>query len=349
VPAAALWCLAVALATGTSRRGPLLSAAATSAAILVRPNLVPLGFLVGLYLLLRGERTSGQRLRAGLTYALASAPGCAAVLLIQRALYGSALGSGYGNLDRLFAWSHVGANAERYVTWLVQSHSPVVLLALVAPLLLPGPLSLLLLALVAVNVALYLPYVVFEQWSFLRFLLPGIPFLIVLTVAVADAAWRRARWPAPRLALGALTLALAGFFLVQARDRDTFRLGQIESRFERGGTYVAASLPANAFVITRWQSGSVRFYSGRKTMSWDGVPPDALERAFAFVEAEGYEPYLLLERWEEPLYRRRFGSDAFGALDWPPIAEIGSEIRIYRVSDRARYMAGGSVPTTYVR
>ena len=237
VPAAALWCLAVALATGTTTRGPLMAGLVTSAAILVRPNLLPLGLLIGLYVLFRPERTFAQRARAGLAYALASAPGCIGVLLVQQALFGSPFASGYGNLDRLFAWSNVVPNAERYFTWLVQSHTPAVLVALLAPLMLPGSLSLLLLGLVAANLLLYLPYVVFEHWSFLRFLLPTLPFAIVLTVAVADAAWRRARWPAPRLALAALTAALAGVFVVQAREHDAFRLGQIESRFARGGWY----------------------------------------------------------------------------------------------------------------
>ena len=351
IPAAALWCLAVALATGTSRRGPLLAGVATSAAILVRPNLIPLGFFVGLYLLLRPERVLAERLRAGLTYAAACVPGCVSLLLIQQAFYGSALASGYGNLDRLFAWSNVGPNAERYFTWLVGSHTPAILLGLLAPVILPGALGWLLLGLVAANVLLYLPYVVFEDWAFLRFLLPSIPFLVVLMTAVVDAAWRRARWPVPKLALAAVTAALAAVFVVQARDHYVFRLRQIESRFERGGVYVASALPSNAFVITSWQSGSVRFYSGRKTLSWEGLPPDAgaLDQAVAFVGTEGYEPYLLLERWEEPLFRRRFGGNGLGALDWPPIVEVGSEIRIYRPGDRAPYLAGGSVPTAFVR
>jgi hypothetical protein len=349
VPAAALWCLAAALATGASKRGPLLAGAATSAAILVRPNLVPLGFLIGLYLLLRPERTVAQRLRAGVAYALAAAPGCMGVLLIQRAFYGSSLASGYGNLDRLFDWSHVAPNAERYFTWLVQGHTPAILLALLAPWILPGALSWLLVSLVAANVLLYLPYVVFEEWAFLRFLLPAIPLLIVLMTAVVDAVWRRARWPVPRVALAAFTAVLAIVFIRQARDHDTFRLRQIEARFERGGAYVADALPLRAFVITRWQSGSVRFYSGRKSISWEGLPPDWLERAAAFIESEGYEPYLLLERWEEPLFRRHFDGNGPGALDWPPIAEVGSEVRIYRLSDRARYLAGAAVPTRFVR
>jgi hypothetical protein len=88
VPAAALWMLAVALATGTKPRHAAWSGAATSAAILVRPNLVPLGVVIGLFLLLRPERSWPQRLRAGVIYAAASAVGCNAVAIVQNALYG---------------------------------------------------------------------------------------------------------------------------------------------------------------------------------------------------------------------------------------------------------------------
>ena len=69
VPAAALWVAAVACATGTKRDHAALAGVATSGAVLMRPNLVPLGLAIGLYLLLRPERSLSSRLRAGVTYA----------------------------------------------------------------------------------------------------------------------------------------------------------------------------------------------------------------------------------------------------------------------------------------
>ena len=42
VPAAALWMLALAAVTGTRPRAPLVAGLATAAAVLMRPNLVPL-------------------------------------------------------------------------------------------------------------------------------------------------------------------------------------------------------------------------------------------------------------------------------------------------------------------
>ena len=55
----------------------------------------------------------------------------------------------------------------------------------------------------------------------------------------------------------------------------------------------------------------------------------------------GYLPYLVLEPWEESLFRERFtGKSRIGALDWPPSAQIGTAVRIYDVAARARYLAG---------
>jgi hypothetical protein len=361
VPAAALWLLAVAGATGTKPRHVALGGIASSAAILVRPNLLPLGLAIGLFLLLRPERTPRQRLRAAALYAAASAPGCIAVALIQQAFYGSPLASGYGSLTVLFSVDHIWPNAERYLSWLVQTHTPAIALALVAPVLLPGALTALLLGLFAVNLALYLPYVEFTDWSFARFLLPTLPLVLILVVATVDAALRRivasrpigaayaARAVASRIGLAILVTVLAVFFVRAAIDRSAFQLQRLEARFERAGLFVRDRLPANAFVITSWQSGSVRFYGRRKTLTWDSLDPMWLEGAIAFLRARGYEPYLMFERWEEPAFRNRFAGTPIGALDWPPAAEIGGQVRIYRPNDRARFLEGSAPPTEYAR
>jgi hypothetical protein len=348
VPAAALWMLAVAGATGTSRRSSLLGGVAASAAIVVRPNLVPLGILVGLYLLLRPERTWLQRLRSATTYALACAPGCVIVALTQDAFYGSPLASGYGSLAALFALSHVTSNIGRYLGWLWSTHTAAIALAVLAPWLLPGSLTVLALLMFLVNVALYVPYVVFDDWSYLRFLLPTIPLLLILVVAVVDAILRRARVPGAAWITAVVVLGLSFLFVREARARPTFVLQQMESRFERAGNFVADRLPGNAIVITSSESGSIRFYAGRKTLVWDGLDPASLDRALLYVRAKGYEPYLLFERREEPDFRRRFAGSAVGRLDWPPMAEVALQVRIYRPDDRERYIQGTLPATEFV-
>jgi hypothetical protein len=379
VPAAALWVLAAACATGSRRHAPLTAGLATSAAILVRPNLLPLGVTLGLFLLVRGvvsgrgtiaalsrvvpESDSRTERHPSLTpavlFAAASAPGCLAVAMIQQMFYGSPLRSGYGSFDMLFAIANIAPNAAHYVTWLWQSHTPAWLLALAAPFLLPGWLTGLLVALAIVNGACYLPYTVFNDWWYLRFLLPGIAMLAVLMVATLDAiirrlAWRQAESPAGRSFTGRpvvaiFTVVLAFLFIREARARSVFDLQRLESRYERAGLYVARRLPPNALVITSWESGSVRFYSNRRTLVWDVLDPAWLDRAIAYSRTRGLEPYLLFERWEEPLFRQRFAGSTVATLDWPPAAEIAGQVRIYRPEDRAKYFKGEGVLTDYSR
>jgi hypothetical protein len=199
-----------------------------------------------------------------------------------------------------------------------------------------------------VNLALYVPYVVFDDWSFLRFLLPTIPLVLVLVVAVLDAVLRRVRAPAAPWLSAAAVIGLSFVFVREAGERPTFVLKHLEARFERAGVFVGDRLPANALVITSYESGSVRFYAGRKTLVWDGLEPASLDRALRFVRDKGYEPYLLFVRREEPDFRQRFAGSAIARLDWPPMAEVASQVRIYRPDDRERYLQGSLPPTEFV-
>ena len=348
VPAAALWMVVVAAVTGTSRRSTLVGGLATSAAIVMRPNLLPLGLAIGVFLLVRPERTWRERLRMATTYAICCAPGCVIVAITQHAFYGSPLASGYGSLSALFAVSHVAPNLGRYLGWLWSTHTAAVALALLAPWLLPGWLTALCLTMCLVNLALYVPYVVFNDWSYLRFLLPTIPLVLILVVAVLDAILRRLRVPFVGWVTATVVAALSVMFVREALERRTFELQQLEARFERAGAFVGDRLPPNAMVITSWESGSVRFYGGRKTLVWDGLDPVWLDRALSYVRAKGYEPYLLFERREEPDFRQRFAGSAVARLDWPPMAEVASQVRIYRPDDRDRYLQGTLPPTEYV-
>jgi dolichyl-phosphate-mannose-protein mannosyltransferase len=361
VPAAALWVLAAACATSGKRGSPLTAGLVNGAAILVRPNLLPMGVALGLFMCTQPERSCRERGRNAATFAAASLPGCIAVALIQQTLYGSPLQSGYGSLQGLFASEHIVPNATRYATWMWQSHAPVWLLAILAPIVLPGWLTTLLLSLVLVNIACYLPYTAFNDWWYLRFLLPAIAILLVLATAVVDALLHRWREPL-RLARGtgrqglshrfgavAFAIIICVLFIREARIRNVFDLHRLEARYERAGAYVDSHLPPDAILITSWESGSVRYYGHRKTLVWDALDPAWLDRAIAYTRMRGYEPYLLFEGWEEPIFRQRFAGSVIARLDWPPAAEIANQVRIYRPEDRDRYLHGEAPPTAYAR
>jgi hypothetical protein len=349
VPAAALWLLAVASATGVKPRAPIVAGLATAAAVLMRPNLVPLAIPIGAFLLLRSERSWSERLKCAMVYALCAIPGVFAVALIQETFYGSPLASGYGSLDVLFSIDNVTRNASRYVAWMSLAHTPAWLLGVLSPVLLPGALTGLLLGVAFVNVAVYLPYVVFDEWWYLRFLLPAIAIALVLTVASFDALWRRLRLPAATTAVVVASVLLGAICLSHARTLGVFRLQQLEAKFERAGAFVRDRLPQNALIITAWHSGSIRFYAGRPTLVWEEIDPAWFEPMLAWTRAQRLEPFLLFETREEPLFRQRFAASPVGALDWPPMAEIASQVRIYRPDDRERYRQGTQPPTEYVR
>src|SRR5688500_7696454 len=163
VPATAFWLMALVLAT-RARPAPAAAGLCGALAILIRPNLVPLGFVIGAYFLWRPGAQWSERRRGSLRYAIGCADGCVAVLAIQQYFYGSPLASGYGAAGGLFSMARVVPNASRYGAWLVQAHGPLLALAAVSPFVLARPFAVVSLAFVAVNVALYLPYLTFDDW-----------------------------------------------------------------------------------------------------------------------------------------------------------------------------------------
>jgi len=356
VPAVALWCLALLTALGAAARPgrALVAGLATGVALLVRPNLVPLAFITGALALYRPDErlTIGAAIRSLAVFAAGSLPSLVVILALNHAMRGHALDSGYGSLTTLFTLDHVAGNLRRYPLWLLQTQTPFIALALGAPWLMRAgrsaavPSVLLLFA--AVVFACYLPYTVWDAWWFLRFVLPAVPPLLILSAAVGVAGLLRAdaHWRTVMFAAGLSALVM--FQLHTAARRAVFELRGLEARFRIAGEYLAAHLPANAIVLTEIESGSVRFYAGRPTLVWEKLDPDWLDRALDWLRSDGYHPYFLLETDEESSFRTRFGSTSgAGQLDWPPAAEIHRQVRLYDPADRARYREGQHIATDY--
>ena len=372
VPAAALWCAVLVVACredANPGRRALLCGLLSGAALTVRPNLLPLAAVIGLWTLLRpvtrdplaGIRysVSGTRypvlgtrnfIRSAVIFTAALLPGIGVVLAAQWAMYGSPLRSGYGDLSSLFAASHVLPNLARYPRWVLAAHTPIILLALAAPLFLAGTArrtaGWVLLFIVTVF-ACYLPYVVFDDWWYQRFVLPAIAPLLALTAVSAVSAIRRLEIGWRTVTFAALCALVAFAYLDRGVRWGAFRLQEYEHRFRAAGDYITR-LPDNAAFITVHQSGSVRFYSGRTTVLWEEIPPGKLGEAVAYLRAQHRKPYFLLEGWEESNFRSRFPNDALGSLAWPPSADIDRVVRIYDPDDYPKYMRGEQIPTDRV-
>ena len=112
VPVAAAWAAAIFFALGRNTKDAALCGLASSAAILIRPNLSVLAGVLWIWWLIRRDlqrdsQGMRDRIRPALTYTAAVLPGVLATAAIFATLYGSPLTSGYGNLGSMFSWEHI--------------------------------------------------------------------------------------------------------------------------------------------------------------------------------------------------------------------------------------------------
>lgn len=353
----ALWMGILVAASSAEPSRPWLLGTLCGLAVLVRPNLAPAAVVVFIWLLVITRRIRGAPAemvwRAALGCSLAALPWAIVLLWLNTALYGHPLRTGYGNAGDLFSAGHVVANLQSYGRALVETQLGIPLLGVLAVAATRGwsrGLVWLTLGIGASVAAVYLLYRPYPEWWYLRFLLPALAPMTVLAAVVGARAAEAIRPPALRAVMAtAVVAAIAAFHLDAARDRQVFDLYRLEARFHRASEIVRERLPPNAVFVTVWQSGSVRYHAGRPSVLWDAMPASSLDAAVRWLSSRGLEPYLLLERWEEPIFRERFtGSSAYGALDWPPRYDIDRQVRIFRVADRAAYLHGGHVPVEYI-
>ena len=340
---AALWLFALAIG-----RSHVVSGIVVGLAILVRPNLAPLALVFAVIPFIPKEPRE-RPVRALAATAAGMVPGVAALLWINRAVYGSAFGSGYGDIAGLFSVSHIDANLTNYSRALWQTHHVVPLIGLSAPLVFDGIRrrgSLVLLAVAALVIGIYLLYSPFPEWWYLRFLIPAIVVLIVLASGVSTHLLSKANMGG-LIPIVAVVLGIIG--ARQAGDREAFELQRMEGRYRLSAEIVRDRLPAGAVIVTVWESGSVRFHAGNEIVMWDSLDPAWLDRGLSWLRSQGHQPFLLLERREDQEFRARFrGHSEVGALDWPPRFDLNRQVRIYDPADRARFMDGDSYPTENV-
>lgn len=348
VTTAALW-----MATFASllRRRYALAGVCCGLALLVRPNLLPLALVTGLFVILNSRFSIASTAR----FAVAALPFGLLVLWLNNGLYGSPFRTGYGQLDHLFGMAVVPLNASRYAGWLVETHTAFPLLALAAPFVVARERradAALAIGLIVATCAIYFFYTPFDHWSYVRFLLPAIALMMVLASAVIVHALTRAFPRRPEVAASiasAIAIGLAIFYVRTADDRLAFNLKFLEQRYRSAGIVVRDYLPANAVVLSVWDSGAVRFHGRKEALTWAGLDPDWLDRALVWLEANGHAPYILVESWEEPAFRSRFANHSdIGKLDWPPKYEIDRVVRIFDPKDRAKYDRRETVNTEYL-
>jgi hypothetical protein len=355
IPAMAWWMLALVAGIGSSARSSLLSGLAAGAAILTRPNLVPLVVIVAALqtpvgrdrdlsaeALAKAEAappTRATAIRRLLLFAIGPIVAALIVAALNATWYGSPTEAGYGTLAGvLYRWEFIGETLRRYPAWLWDTQRWTVLAAVAGgaglwmhrlaparprPLLVCGTFAIG----VCLSYAFYLPLV---EWWTLRFLFPALPLLCIL------AAMGVLRLPPrPRLLPAAAAVLMAALGIAAARDRAAFDTAN-ELRYRTAGRYIADRLPPKAVVLSMIHSGSANFYSGRQTMRWDMLRPEQLDPLVADLRQHGYAPYILLDDFEEQLFSKHFtGASRLGPLDWPPLLSL-PRVRLFDATPPGR-------------
>ena len=338
---AALWLISLFMLTWPGLVPAGLAGAAAGLAVLVRPNLVPLtlaGMLAAELWPPGAPRLVRRYARAALFLA-GVVPAALFIAFVNDRLYGSPLLSGYGRAGLLYGLHFIPGNLWSYPAWLVESQSPLIVLAflpLVAPRFRPAWLTRAVAAPVAVTIlivcASYVVYMQFPDWWYLRFVLTVFPFLFILLGAAIAALFRGA--PAT-VAVPALTIVLVlalnhtlGFII----RLGALRVGEGEERYTAVARFIDRELPPNAIVLSMQHSGTIRFYSGRMTVRYEYIPEYRFKTSLEWLTRNGYRPYILLEEWEAPRWREHFVGDppvanlefrVLGELQWP------ANIRLY--------------------
>jgi hypothetical protein len=334
VPVVAWWLASFVLALGRTKYHILGAGLAAAAAVLTRPNLVVLALPVAAVVAMVGTSWRVRLFRVAL-FAVGVLPGPIAVALINQHLYGSSLASGYGTFETIYSGRYFWTNLARYPRWLIETETPFILLALIAPAILrrrghPEAARLAWLAIASSLVVFlsYLWYTPFDTWIYLRFLLPAYPLLL----ACAAAAFGYLVPSAPRkrlLSFAALVVILAGWGLWQGRE--AFRVRAQESRY-LAAARLARGLPGDAAILCNQHSGSLRYYANRLTLRFEWLEPASYTEAIDYLHSLGRPVFVVLDDWERDIFKSRYaGVTDLSWLDRPPALVAAKSVYFYVV------------------
>jgi hypothetical protein len=349
VPTTAWWTLCLVLIAADRGAGVLGAGLLAGVAVLTRPNLAHIALAPMVLIVWQCvDRRRGWRHAVGQLVLFSAAPFVAVIVvaLLQYRWYGSPLITGYGPAKSLFELRHLGPNISRYFSWLSETQTPLVLVAGAVPFFVASvsrtsfrrPLAYALAVFVACVCLAYVFVEPFEDWSFLRFLLPAFPCLLVLAAAGLVRVCGAFPSETGRLLLLGLLAFLCLHGTRHARSHAVFDMREDTRQYEAIASFVGERLPAHDAVFALQHSGSVRYYSGRLTVRYDLIPPAELDHVIGDLVRAGYQPFFAVEDWEVGRIRRRFGQySKVAALDWPPLMTVdnNSHAGVYALKDYA--------------
>jgi hypothetical protein len=302
VPAAA--CLTTAVAALVRRRPRSLAAGCAAAlAILIRPALAPAAVVLVAIIMSRVRETDARsrfgrsRDRPLQMYMIPIAIAIGVQGWTQWYLYGDPLSAGYGRIASLFTWQTAVTNVGIFGRWTVPTFGIVWLAAVAFGLAVSERRPRLVLLAVATTVSLpYVFYRPYDHWETLRFLLPIVCVATPIAAAGLVAVARRlARAEAAVLIAAVMIATMSWGWTRWLGANQVFTMPAHEARHRLAGEMVAQTTPESAVIIALQHSGSLRYYSGRQTLNWSGIPSGAFDATVRVLRAQGLPVYVMID------------------------------------------------------
>jgi hypothetical protein len=306
---ATLWALAAVLCAVKARRRnawALGAGAALGIAVLVRPTnallAIPLAFALPV------------TLRALALFLTGGVPFAAALAAYDLHCYGSPLQSGYGKTGLLgaVALGNFPPRSRHYGGWILRSLTPLIPIAwfgFAADRRAAWRDRALLLSWFACFFLFYCLYEPYDSFWFVRFLLPGVPGLILgAFLAARDLAMRlpQRRW---LTAIGVASLLVV--FWTEARSTRAVGLlntARYESVYPEICGWAARTLPARSVVMSMAASGALEHYTDLAYARWDWIEPAKFPGLRRRIEERGGLWFALLFPFEaEEMFKQPRG------------------------------------------
>jgi hypothetical protein len=322
---ATAWALAAVLAAYKCRVREsvvwaVLAGLAYGIGILVRPTnalvLAPLLFTLPL------------RPKTWLSFMAGGLPAALFLLRYNAALFGSPWTTGYQSLlSEGMALANFPARARHYGYWTARLLSPWIplgWLAVAADRRAPRRDRAVLISWFGAFFLFYCFYAVYDAWWYTRFLLPGLPALILGALVVArdlvirDGDARRPRWAA-RIAIALLAAALVVEIDFDEKNR-VHRFYKSERIYPQACAMARRRLPENAVVVAMQMSGALHYYTPLTYAMWNWLLPERCERLRVSTESRGYRWYALLAPFETDYVRRNLPGE------WREIDRVGDVV-----------------------
>jgi len=315
------WLLLAAAAAWRPEPRPVLWGIASGMAMLTRPPLL----LATLVLAATGRWSLRQLLIGGGVLS--------AFLLVlvaaQWHMYGHPFASGHGNAGQLFNMASMPHNVVAQMKWLLATHTPLLIPTFVLGVYRckrEGFRALLTFLAVGLPYAFY--SVPFDDWEMIRFLLPGLVF--VLIICASGVIWIVRSSPVSATLLSAVAAAgVAASSLAFLSKHGVFDVWQQELKYPLVASWVQENTPKTTVAIASLHSGSLKYYTGLPTLRMEAIPPIALVRTVLALERSGLNPYAVLEVGPElSLFLAQVHPETSPSLRLTPIGSIRGTVII---------------------